>query len=68
MYFYRLGLSNPVGNFIRVKNETVAFEARKWRILEQIVMRQPDLCGLEEVDTYECFLQHQIPKHGYYIT
>ncbi|UJR32831.1 hypothetical protein I4U23_020293 [Adineta vaga] len=59
------GLSNPQRNFVRVKNETVAFETRKWRILEQILIRQPDLCSLEEVDIYECFLQHHLPKHGY---
>jgi hypothetical protein len=59
-----LGLSNPTGNFVRVKNETVAYETRKWRILEQILIRQPDLCALEEVDTYECFLQYHLPKYG----
>lgn len=58
------GLSNPERNFIRVKQETVAYETRRWRILEQIVIRQPDLCSLEEVDTYENFLQHQLPKYG----
>ena len=60
-----LGLSNPIGNFVRVKAETVAYETRKWRILEQILIRQPDLCALEEVDIYDCFLQHQLPNYGY---
>jgi hypothetical protein len=59
------GLSNPERNFIRVKNETVAYDTRKWRILEQILIRQPDLCALEEIDTYDCFLQDHLAKHGY---
>ncbi|CAF3704972.1 unnamed protein product [Rotaria sordida] len=59
------GLSNPENNFIRVKNETIAFDTRKWRILEQILIRKPDLCALEEVDTYDCFLQYHLPKYGY---
>lgn len=50
---------------MRVKKETVAFETRKWRILEQILIRQPDLCALEEADTYDCFLRHHLPKYGY---
>jgi hypothetical protein len=59
-----LGLSNPDRNFVRVKTETVAFENRKWRILEQILIRQPDLCALEEIDIYDCFLEHHLPKYG----
>ncbi|CAF0755150.1 unnamed protein product [Adineta ricciae] len=59
------GLSNPHRNFVRVKDETVAFATRKWRILEQILVNQPDLCSLEEVDTYECFLKHRLPNYGY---
>jgi hypothetical protein len=62
--FSFLGLSNPENNFVRVKNETVAYDARKWRILEQILIRQPDLCALEEVDIYDGFLQYHLPKHG----
>lgn len=61
---FRLGLSNPHRNFVRVKDETVAFDTRKWRILEQILIRQPDLCALEEADIYDCFLQHHLPKYG----
>ena len=64
-FISRLGLSNLVGNFVRVTADTVAYETRKWRILEQILMRQPDLCALEEVDIYDCFLRHQLPKYGY---
>jgi hypothetical protein len=48
-----------------VKKETVAYDARKWRILEQIIIRKPDLCALEEVDIYDCFLQYHLPKYGY---
>ena len=58
------GLSNPERNFARVKKETVAYETRRWRILEQVVLRQPDLFSLEEVDSYEEFLRHQLPKFG----
>jgi len=65
IYVYLSALSNPENNFVRVKNETVAYDTRKWRILEQIVIRQPDLCALEEVDTYDCFLQYHLPKYGY---
>lgn len=61
---WSLGLSNPQRNFIRVKDDTVAFDTRKWRILEQILIRKPDLCALEEADTYDCFLQHHLPKYG----
>lgn len=59
-----LGLSNPVDNFIRVKKDTVAYETRRWRILEQILINQPDLCALQEVDTYDCFLQDYLLKFG----
>ncbi len=48
-----------------MKKETVAYDARKWRILEQIIIRKPDLCALEEVDIYDCFLQYHLPKYGY---
>ncbi|CAM4775733.1 unnamed protein product [Rotaria magnacalcarata] len=58
-------LSYPEGNFIRVKTETVAYETRKWRILEQILVHQPDLCSLQEMDIYDCFLKEQLPKYGY---
>ncbi|CAF5104174.1 unnamed protein product, partial [Rotaria magnacalcarata] len=57
-------LSYPEGNFIRVKTETVAYETRKWRILEQILVHQPDLCSLQEMDIYDCFLKEQLPKYG----
>lgn len=59
-----LALSYPEGNFNRVKTEMVAFETRKWRILEQILIHQPDLCSLEEMDIYDCFLKDQLPKYG----
>ncbi|CAF0828912.1 unnamed protein product [Adineta steineri] len=59
------GLSNPERNFVRVKKETVSFDNRKWRILEQILIRQPDLFALEEADIYECFLKEHLLKHGY---
>jgi mRNA deadenylase 3'-5' endonuclease subunit Ccr4 len=42
----------------------VKYETRKWRILEQILINQPDLCSLEEVDIYDCFLKEQLPKYG----
>lgn len=61
---YFIGLSNPENNFVRVKKDTLAYDTRKWRILEQILIRQPDLCAIQEADTYECFLQHHLPKHG----
>jgi hypothetical protein len=59
-----LALSYTKGNFIRVPDDAVAFESRKWRILEQIVARRPDLCALEEMDIYEVFLKHELPKYG----
>ncbi|CAF0944727.1 unnamed protein product [Adineta steineri] len=58
-------LSYPEGNFVRVKNEVVKYETRKWRILEQILIYQPDLISLEEVDIYDCFLKEQLSKYGY---
>ena len=61
----RLALSYPEGNFVRVKNEMVHYETRKWRILEQILIHQPDLCSLEEMDIYDCFLKEQLPRYGY---
>lgn len=57
-------LSYPEGNFNRVKDEMVNYETRKWRVLEQILIHQPDLCSLEEVDIYDCFLKEQLPKYG----
>lgn len=62
-----IGLSNPEGNFIRVKKETTAYETRKLRILEQMLIRQPDLCGMEEVDIYDAFLEAQLTKNGWEI-
>jgi len=59
-----LALSYPEGNFNRVKNEMVAYETRKWRVLEQILIHQPDICSLEEMDIYDCFLKEQLPKYG----
>ncbi|CAF0757254.1 unnamed protein product [Rotaria sp. Silwood1] len=58
-------LSYSEGNFVRVTNETVAYETRKWRILEQILIHQPDLCSLQEMDIYDCFLKEQLAKYGY---
>lgn len=58
-------LSYPKGNFNRVKNEMVTYETRRWRILEQILHYQPDLCSLQEVDIYDCFLKEQLSKYGY---
>jgi len=58
-------LSYPEENFVRVKHETVAYENRKWRILEQILAYQPDLCSLEEMDIYDCFLKEQLTRYGY---
>jgi hypothetical protein len=49
---------------VRVPNEVVAFEQRKWRILEQIIIRRPDLCALEEMDIFTCFLKDELPKYG----
>jgi len=57
-------LSYPENNFVRVSNEIVKYETRKWRILEQILAHQPDLCSLQEVDIYDCFLKQQLPKYG----
>lgn len=58
------GLSNPQDNFVRVNKQTVAYDTRRWRILEQILIRQPDLCALEEIDIYDCFLKEQLTKYG----
>jgi len=59
-----LALSYTKDNFVRVQNEVVAFETRKWRILEQIIIRRPDLCALEEMDIFTCFLKDELPKYG----
>ncbi|CAF5223405.1 unnamed protein product, partial [Rotaria magnacalcarata] len=34
-------LSYTKGNFVRVNDDVVDFEKRKWRILEQIIVRRP---------------------------
>ena len=65
LLFMRIALSYPEGNFVRVKGETVNYETRKWRILEQILIHQPDLCSLEEMDIYDCFLKEHLPRYGY---
>ncbi|CAF1078379.1 unnamed protein product [Didymodactylos carnosus] len=58
------GLHGAEGNFIRITNpDVVNYEIRKWRILEQILIYQPDLCALEEVDIYDKFLKHELPKY-----
>jgi hypothetical protein len=59
-----LALSYTKDNFVRVQNEVVAFQTRKWRILEQIIIRRPDLCALEEMDIFTCFLKDELPKYG----
>jgi hypothetical protein len=64
LLIFFLALSYPEGNFNRVKNEMVRYETRKWRILEQILINEPDLCSLEEMDIYDCFLKEQLPKYG----
>jgi len=43
----------------------VAYETRRWKILEQILRYQSDLCSLQEVDIYDCFLKEQLSKYGY---
>ncbi|CAF3437945.1 unnamed protein product [Rotaria socialis] len=58
-------LSYTKDNFVRVNNDIVDFEKRKWRILEQIIIRRPDLCALEEMDIFNCFLENELPKYGY---
>lgn len=58
-------LSYPEGNFNRVEKATVNYETRKWRVLEQIVVHNPDLIALEEVDIYNCFLAEHLPIFGY---
>ncbi|CAF1335355.1 unnamed protein product [Rotaria sp. Silwood1] len=58
-------LSYTKGNFVRVSDEVVDFETRKWRILEQIIIRRPDLCALQEMDMYDCFFKDELPKYGY---
>lgn len=57
-------LSYTKDNFVRSSDDIVDFEKRKWRILEQIIIRRPDLCALEEMDIYTCFLEHELPKYG----
>ncbi|CAF1138871.1 unnamed protein product [Rotaria sordida] len=42
-------LSYTKGNFVRVTDDIVDFDTRKWRILEQIIIRRPDLCALQEI-------------------
>ena len=64
-HMFVIALSYPEGNFNRVKDAMVSYETRKWRVLEQILIHQPDLCSLEEVDIYDCFLREQLPKYGY---
>ena len=64
LFFSCSALSYPDGNFNRVHKSTVAYETRKWRILEQILIHKPDLCSLEEIDIYSCFLKEQLPKYG----
>lgn len=64
MKLLRLALSYPEENFVRVKKDTVAYEKRKWRILEQILAYQPDLCSLEEMDIYDCFLKEHLTRYG----
>ncbi|CAF1414743.1 unnamed protein product [Rotaria sordida] len=58
-------LSYTKNNFVRVPDDVVAFENRKWRILEQIIARRPDLCALEEMDIFNDFLKDELPKYGY---
>ena len=43
----------------------VAYETRRWRILEQILLYEPDLCSLQEMDIFDCFLREQLTKYGY---
>ncbi|CAF3241898.1 unnamed protein product [Rotaria sp. Silwood2] len=57
-------LSYTKGNFVRVSDDVVDFDSRKWRILEQIIIRQPDLCALQEMDIFDCFLKNELPKYG----
>lgn len=64
MFCFLAALSYPENNFVRVKNEMVAYETRKWRVLEQILIHQPDLCSLEEMDIYDSFLKEQLNKYG----
>lgn len=52
-------------NFIRVSNDALDFENRKWRILQQIIAHKPDLCALEEMDIFNVFLKDELPKYGY---
>jgi hypothetical protein len=59
-----LALSYTKNNFVRVPNDVVVFDNRKWRILEQIIARQPDLCALEEMDIFNDFLKDELPKYG----
>jgi mRNA deadenylase 3'-5' endonuclease subunit Ccr4 len=61
---YISALSYSDGNFNRVTNEMVAYDTRKWRVLEQILIHQPDLCSLQEIDIYDCFLKDELPKYG----
>jgi mRNA deadenylase 3'-5' endonuclease subunit Ccr4 len=59
-----IALSYTKDNFVRVDDATVAYETRKWRILEQILLHQPDLISLEEMDIYDCFLKEHLPRYG----
>ncbi|PFX20057.1 Nocturnin [Stylophora pistillata] len=60
-----LSTSSPTDNFIKCPPEALLWSKRKLRTLQGILMYDPDIIALEEVDHFQDFFLPSLQKLGY---
>lgn len=59
--------NNAYGGFTDVSRPEIVlnFESRRWRLLEAILAKSPDILGLQEIDRFYDFFEPLLSKIGY---
>ena len=68
MYFFflsALSASSPTQNFVKCPSDSLQWSNRKLRSLQEILLYDPDIIALEEVDHYEDYYLPSLSKLGY---
>jgi mRNA deadenylase 3'-5' endonuclease subunit Ccr4 len=59
------GANPDLGGFVRSPKESLLWEFRKWRMLEELLRSDCDIISLCEVDHYDDWIRPMMSRVGY---
>ncbi|KNC49077.1 nocturnin [Thecamonas trahens ATCC 50062] len=59
------GLQEERGGFYAAPEGSLQFETRKWRLLEEVLLADPDVLAMQEVDHFADWFEPMLAKVGY---